>query len=163
MKHLILGIALFSFSPFLIAGSFTDTNMSAPDTVVIPANQIWNILCLHPLSYYNGLPERDAPRVTNTEGEYRDFYTGKCPDTLNIDFTTQTMLYFPTTFWGCGWKIARTVTIVGDTYIYNVNVVHPSGPQCDLICHQLNVIIIPKIRDSCKVNFVFTESYMGGK
>ncbi len=150
MRLLLIGIALFSFSHCVEAKEVSDTN-KANDTIEIPEEQIVSIGCLYPTYFYQGPDEWSGPRVINNYRDFKDFFASSCPDTLNIDFDKQTLLYFPKT-WGGGGKVTKRVQIIGSKYIYTLSIA-PSGLA--ILFHGTNIIAIPKIKEGATVQFVF--------
>jgi hypothetical protein len=147
MKFLIILIIIVtSYSAF---GSVRDT--AAVDTVIVSPDKIQTveIIC-------NTTKIQANTEVINSQYEFNKFIGNSCHPSPDIDFSKQTLLYFPTKATGCKPDYVRTVKIAGNIVIYQVTVI--LHDECYMLQFANNCIAVPKIDSKCSVRFQKTET-----
>src|ERR1700722_6170459 len=152
---IILGASYISF-----AGSI-DTNKHK-DTIILSPEQIQtiNYKCT---VWPPKLPKgnfMDA-KVFNSNEEFDQQFSNDCSTIPQVDFSLNTLLYFPIHSWE-KLKCVNKIEIIGDTILDYVNAIHPEKPYkivpaILIITH--NMIAIPKIKKGQYVKFIETETY----
>lgn len=121
------------------------------DTILLPPDKIQSveIAC-------NSIPGPLKPEVINSQAEFNKFISKDCHTIPAIDFSTQTLLYYPTKASGCKADYVRTIKIAGSSVVYNVNIILQDG--CTVLQYNSNCIAIPKLDTKCSVHFQKSET-----
>ncbi len=143
---LVFAITLLSYPAF---GSVRDT--TSVDTVVVSPDKIQSIEIICTTTKIQSNTE-----VINSQYEFNKFIGNNCRPSPDIDFSKQTLLYFPTNAAGCKPDYVRSVKIAGNMVIYQVNII--LHDECYMLQFDNNCIVIPKIDSRCTVRFQKTQT-----